>query len=62
MLLTGNYRCVTKDGAIDIKDAVHSDLAASRSVYNWVSACARSSAPLQTIWCRSRNTPRRQTI
>ena len=25
MLLTGNYRCVTKDGAIDIKDAVHRD-------------------------------------
>ncbi len=36
MLLTGNYRCVTKDGAVDIKDAVHSDPAASRSVYNFV--------------------------
>src|SRR6266516_4527493 len=36
MLLTGNYRCVTKDGAIDIKDAVHGDLETSRSVYNWV--------------------------
>jgi hypothetical protein len=36
MLLTGNYRCVTADGAIDIKDAVHADPAASRSVYNWV--------------------------
>jgi hypothetical protein len=36
MLLTGNYRCVTKDGAIDIKDAVHGDVEASRSVYNWV--------------------------
>ena len=36
MLLTGNYRCVTKDGAIDIKDAVHADPATSRSVYNWV--------------------------
>src|SRR5271157_5082573 len=36
MLLTGNYRCVTPDRAIDIKDAVHSDLAASRSVYDWV--------------------------
>ncbi|HLW12998.1 MAG TPA: hypothetical protein VKU81_09910 [Casimicrobiaceae bacterium] len=36
MLLTGNYRCVTKDGAVDIKDAVHSDLATSRAVYNWV--------------------------
>src|SRR5215211_1117733 len=36
MLLTGNYRCVTKDGAINIKDAVHGDIEASRSVYNWV--------------------------
>jgi hypothetical protein len=36
MLLTGNYRCITKDGAIDIKDAVHGDIAASRAVYNWV--------------------------
>ncbi len=36
MLLTGNYRCVTKDGAVDIKDAVHSDIATSRAVYNWV--------------------------
>jgi hypothetical protein len=36
MLLTGNYRCVTADAAIDIKDAVHRDAQASRSVYNWV--------------------------
>jgi len=36
MLLTGNYRCVTKDGAIDIKDAVHNDVGTSRSVYDWV--------------------------
>src|SRR5437667_12341865 len=36
MLLAGNYRCVTKDGAIDIKDAVHRDLEASRAVYNFV--------------------------
>ena len=36
MLLTGNYRCVAPDRAVDIKDAVHNDLAASRSVYNWV--------------------------
>jgi hypothetical protein len=36
MLLTGNYRCVTPDRAIDIKDAVHNDLETSRSVYNWV--------------------------
>src|SRR6266545_2339564 len=36
MLLTGNYRCVTKDAAIDIKDAVHRDVEASRAVYNFV--------------------------
>ena len=36
MLLSGNYRCVTKDGAVDIKDAVHRDVEESRSVYNWV--------------------------
>src|SRR5439155_9632858 len=36
MLLTGNYRCVTEDGAVDIKDAVHRDPATSRAVYNWV--------------------------
>ena len=45
MLLTGNYRCVTKDGAVDIKDAVHSDLETSRSVYNWVcGVCERLGA------------------
>ncbi len=36
MLLAGNYRCVQKDGMRSIKDAVHSDLAATRSVYEWV--------------------------
>ncbi|MBK5104971.1 MAG: hypothetical protein JJE42_12045 [Burkholderiales bacterium] len=36
MLLAGNYRCVQKDGMIPIKDAVHGDIEASRSVYNWV--------------------------
>ena len=36
MLLAGNYRCVQKDGMRTIKDAVHSDLEISRSVYDWV--------------------------
>ncbi|TMK18255.1 MAG: hypothetical protein E6G75_07715 [Alphaproteobacteria bacterium] len=36
MLLTGNYRCVTEDGAITIKEAVHRDVEASRAVYNFV--------------------------
>jgi len=35
-LLTGNYRCVQKDAARSIKEAVHTDIEASRSVYNWV--------------------------
>jgi hypothetical protein len=36
MLMAGNYRCVTKDGMIPIKEAVHRDLEASRAVYDWV--------------------------
>ena len=36
MLLAGNYRCVTKQGPRSIKEAVHSDIAASRAVYEWV--------------------------
>src|SRR5438477_7274945 len=45
MLLTGNYRCVTEDGAVDIKDAVHRDFETSRAVYNWVcGVCERLGA------------------
>ncbi len=36
MLLTGNYRCIQKDGIRPIKDAVHSDVEASRTIYAWV--------------------------
>lgn len=36
MLLTGNYRCVTADGARAIRDAVHTDIVESRAVYDWV--------------------------
>ena len=36
MLIAGNYRCITKEGPRAIKDAVHSDLDASRAVYQWV--------------------------
>ncbi len=36
MLLAGNYRCVQADEMRPIKEAVHSDLAASEAVYNWV--------------------------
>ncbi len=42
MLLTGNYRCVQKDEMRSIKDAVHSDIEKSRTVYNWVSELCRS--------------------
>jgi hypothetical protein len=36
MLMAGNYRCVTKAGVRSIKEAVHSDVAAARGVYDWV--------------------------
>jgi hypothetical protein len=36
MLIAGNYRCVQKDAMRSIKEAVHTDIDASRSVYNWV--------------------------
>ncbi|HJU22656.1 MAG TPA: hypothetical protein VJ891_09110 [Casimicrobiaceae bacterium] len=36
MLLTGNYRCVETDSVRSIRDAVHSDVYASRAVYDWV--------------------------
>ncbi len=41
MLLTGNYRCVQKNEARSIKEAVHTDLEASRQVYEWVNELAR---------------------
>jgi hypothetical protein len=42
MLLAGNYRCVQRDGMRSIRDAVHSDPAQTRSVYDWVVALCRS--------------------
>jgi hypothetical protein len=36
MLLAGNYRCVTRDGMRTAQEAVHSDIATSRSVYDFV--------------------------
>lgn len=36
MVLTGNYRCIKRDEMISIRDAVHSDLDASREMYEWV--------------------------
>jgi len=42
MLLAGNYRCVTKEGMRSIKEAVHSDIEASREVYEWVAKLCKS--------------------
>jgi hypothetical protein len=36
MLLAGNYRCITKDGMRTAQEAVHSNLAEARSVYDFV--------------------------
>jgi hypothetical protein len=36
MLLAGNYRCVQAEGMRSIRDAVHTDLEATRQVYEWV--------------------------
>jgi hypothetical protein len=41
MLLTGNYRCITPHEPRSIRDAVHEDLALSKSIYNHVNAIAR---------------------
>ena len=36
MLIAGNYRCIRPDGMIPIREAVHGDVEASRSIYDWV--------------------------
>jgi hypothetical protein len=36
MLLAGNYRCITKQGMRTAKEAVHTDIEESSSVYNFV--------------------------
>ena len=36
MLATGNYRCITSDGPRAIQEAVHSDVAKSEEIYNYV--------------------------
>ena len=41
MLLSGNYRCVQKETIRSIKEAVHSDLAETRAVYDWVVALCK---------------------
>jgi len=36
MLLAGNYRCILDGGVRSIRDAVHGEVEAARSVYDWV--------------------------
>src|SRR3989454_6178799 len=42
MLMAGNYRCITKEGIRSIKEAVHTNIEASRSVYDWVVQLCKS--------------------
>jgi len=41
MLLTGNYRCITPQEPRSIREAVHSDLPLSQSIYNHVDSVAQ---------------------
>ena len=41
MLLTGNYRCITRSDVQSIRDAVHSDLQKSESIYTFVNELAQ---------------------
>jgi hypothetical protein len=41
MLLTGNYRCITRTRPLSIRDAVHGDLERSRRIYAHVDGIAR---------------------
>lgn len=41
MLLTGNYRCVLKEGVRSIREAVHDDIEKSRGIYAFVDELAR---------------------
>src|SRR5204862_7450653 len=36
MLIAGNYRCIRRDAAVSITEAVHGDIDRSREVYEWV--------------------------
>ena len=42
MLIAGNYRCVRKDGIVPTKEAVNSDIEASRRIYDWVEGVCMS--------------------
>jgi hypothetical protein len=50
MLLAGNYRCITEDGMRTAQEAVHSDLALSKSVYDFVfELCVRIGARAEDL-------------
>ena len=42
MLLAGNYRCIGADSMRAIREAVHTDLDATRAVYEWVAQLCKS--------------------
>ena len=41
MLLTGNYRCITQNEPLSIRDVVHGDLMKSQSIYEFVGKVAQ---------------------
>jgi hypothetical protein len=41
MLMAGNYRCITRQGMRSINEAVHSDIDATREMYDWVVTLCR---------------------
>jgi hypothetical protein len=50
MLITGNYRCIRRDGMVSIQEAVHADIARSREVYDWVGGvCSRLGAEVADL-------------
>jgi len=50
MLMAGNYRCITEQGMRTAREAVHSDLAASRSIYDFVvDVCVRIGAAREDL-------------
>ena len=45
MLMAGNYRCITEDGMRTAKEAVHTDLDAARSIYDFtIEVCTKIGA------------------
>ena len=55
----GNHRCITPT-AWTAKEAVHSDIATSRSVYNFVIDPASKLGRARTTWCRSKSAQKRR--